>query len=373
MTITPQTTPLELAQRLIRIDSAGGNEAEVAASLTPFLEHHGFAVRVVALGPGRVSVVATYGGGGALVYSGHLDTVPFSADTWSSHPLDPVVDGGRLIGRGSSDMKGGVAALCLAAVRHVTRTPSARGFHLVLTAGEETGCDGARTIAASGLIPADPLLVIGESTANAVMLGHKGTTWLRAEARGVAAHGSRPDLGVSAIDDIVRAAVAVGGALPAAGGLSPLGSATTSIGTIEGGTQTNMVADRAALTVDVRTVPGVDAASVERAMADALRNGSVTRILDLPAVWTDEASGTAVEIARVVTAVTGRPQTPAGTAYFTDAAVLVPEVAPRAFIVGPGDPAQPHSADESCEIERLDEAVVVYEAILAAWEARRLD
>lgn len=144
-----------------------------------------------------MNVLATYHGGGALTLSGPLDTVAHW-DGGGSASLDPVVRGGRLHGRGSSDMKGGVAAMCLAAVSFVGQRPDARGFTVLLTADEESGCHGAAEVVRSGAVPPGAILIIAEATANQVRFGHNPnrlTTGARCAPRGRSARtvdGFRP-------------------------------------------------------------------------------------------------------------------------------------------------------------------------------------
>lgn len=359
---------VRLARDLIRMDSAGSGEEHLARALAPSLEDAGFATELVELAPGRSSLLAHLNGGGALTLSGHLDTVPADAGTWAGDPFDAVTDGGLLVGRGSSDMKSGVAAMVVAATRHARAVTGAHGFTVVLTASEETGCQGASSVASR--LPAGRVLVVGEATDNALCYGHKGASWLDLTATGVAAHGSRPELGRNAIDELlgaIQAARAAFAPVPH----PRLGAPTLSLGTIAGGTQTNMVADRARASLDLRTVPGFDLDALETAIAAALPHGSVERALHLPPVWSPPESPTALALAGIVARVTGRPDGPAATSYFTDAAVLANH-GTAAYILGPGDPSQPHSADESCRIDRIDEAVELYTAILDAWQRGEL-
>lgn len=355
-----------LASRLIGIDTVGRNESAALDVLEPLLEGAGLAVTRQEWAPGRANLVATWAGGGGFVLSGHVDTVPFGAEPWRHEPLTPAVDGDRLIGRGSSDMKGGLAAIVLAAVDAARR--GARGFTVVLTGGEETGCDGARALRDAGLAVEPSVLVIGESTGNEVRLGHKGATWLEVTATGTSAHGSRPELGVNAIETLADAIVALRG-LDAGDGHPQLGSRTTNVGTVSGGSQTNLVPDAARMSVDVRPVPGADAAPVRALLAQA---GAVETLLDLPSVWSPADAMLTDRVRAVVAETTGRASAPTGVSYFTDAAVLDPSLR-RSYILGPGDPTQPHTRDEWVSIPLLEESERVYGALLDAWTAGRLD
>lgn len=354
---------IELAKELIAVRTEGDHEELLTTLLAPELERAGFAVRLIPLAPGRTNLIASYHGGGALTLSGHLDVVP-AVGTWTHSPFTPVIAGGRLYGRGSSDMKGGVAAMVRAVCDHA-RTAT-RGFTLVLTSGEETGCLGAAQIAA--LLPPERMLIIGEATDNALRYGHKGCTWLDLAVAGISAHASRPDLGRNAIDELTAALSTAHEAFPSTDH-DPLGSATLNVGTISGGSQPNLVPATATAQLDVRTVPGFPLESYLDALREALPHGELNSQFALPAVWTDPASSHSLVLADLVAEVTGHRAAPTGTPYFTDAAVM--HGAGGSYILGPGDPAEPHTVDESCSVARIEQAHELYGRILEAWEAGR--
>lgn len=330
------------------------------ALVAGLLRGAGFDVVHVPWQPSRPNVVARWRGGGPLTLAAHLDTVPFDAATWTVDPLGGAVMDGRLYGRGSSDMKAGAAAMVRAALD--AAADDAAPFTVVFTSAEETGCGGARAVAASGLLDPAPILIVGEATGNDVYFGHKGATWLELAVTGRSAHGSRPELGDSAVHRLADAIVAARNR-PVSPPHPVLGQLTTNVGTIAGGQQTNLVPDRASLTIDVRTVPGQDATGIARLLADA-SGGEVREILDVPSVWTDPESAVSRRVMATVAAVTGRPSRGAAVAYFTDGAVLAGSVAPAVYIVGPGDIDQPHTSDEWCHVARIDEATTIYSALL---------
>ena len=178
---------LELAQQLIGLDTAGGGEDRAITLVAGLLRGAGFDVVHVPWQPSRPNVVARWRGGGPLTFAAHLDTVPFDAATWTVDPLGGAVMDGRLYGRGSSDMKAGAAAMVRAALD--AAADDAAPFTVVFTSAEETGCGGARAVAASGLLDPAPILIVGEATGNDVYFGHKGATWLELAVTGRSAHG----------------------------------------------------------------------------------------------------------------------------------------------------------------------------------------
>ena len=165
--------------------------------------------------PGRTSLVARWGVTDerpSLCLTGHLDTVPLGRADWSVDAFSGETDGDRLFGRGTSDMKGGTAAIVVAAERVAALggSPSA-GLELVLCAGEETGCEGALALADSGLLGTCGALLVAEPTTNYPCVAHKGVVWADAVARGKTAHGSMPHLGENAIYKLARAILAARG------------------------------------------------------------------------------------------------------------------------------------------------------------------
>ncbi|MGB7013381.1 MAG: M20/M25/M40 family metallo-hydrolase, partial [Pseudolabrys sp.] len=143
---------VELTQDLVRFKTINppGAERACAERLASLLESAGFAVDLVPFGEGRAQLVARIGGTAGkspLGFTGHLDTVPLGAQPWSVDPLAAEIADGRLYGRGSSDMKSGVAAFVTACNELADRLAGTPGVVLFITAGEETGCTGAAALA----------------------------------------------------------------------------------------------------------------------------------------------------------------------------------------------------------------------------------
>lgn len=359
-----------LAQELVRVDTAGDRERLLVQALAGRLEQSGLAVERYPLAEGRASLVASIGTP-KITLTGHLDTVPFDPERWSVSPTAAIVRNGRLFGRGASDMKAGVAALVVAVERHGQYRHACEGIRLVLTAGEELGCLGARTLVDAGAAGGGEILVVAEPTGNEPHLGHKGATWYEVVARGKGAHGSRPDLGHNAIIDLARVALALTEGAPDVAH-PQLGRATINVGTFRGGTQPNLVPDEARMTVDVRTVPGFDPAVVEALIERSGRGRlEVRRILDLPSVWSSGASEPIRKALRAISRVRRAVELP-GLSYFTDASVLSAAGAYEAtMVLGPGDAEEAHAVNESCSVRLIEEAVEIYGALLNEWCAKQ--
>jgi succinyl-diaminopimelate desuccinylase len=359
---------LALARRLVRVDTRGGGERPAADLVADVLDDGGFDVRVEEPVPGRANVIARFGSQTPrITFTGHLDTVPAEESGWSFDPMSGQVRDGRLLGRGSSDMKAGVACQVEAAVRAARERPEDTAVQLVFTYGEETGCAGAAVIDAASLTPTE-LLVVAEPTSNRTVLGHKGTLWLKVTAHGVSAHGSRPELGRNAIAALADAALRVHGyrGWPA----SPThGPATVNVGTFHAGMQPNLVPDHAEMRLDIRTIPGFGSdealAEIGRLCGDGV---DLERLVDLPGVDTEPADVADV-LELLAPGSSARP--PEYATYFTDASVLTGKLGhPAVVVYGPGDPEQAHVTDETCSVAAIAESATALQRLLHQRGAR---
>jgi succinyl-diaminopimelate desuccinylase len=369
------TRALRLLSDLIRFRTVGVDEGAAARRCATITEQAGMDTRLLGWADGREQLVArtAMGDGPPLTFTGHLDTVPVNMADWSVDPWGAERDGDRLVGRGASDMKSGVAAAVVAAVEHASTPHRCRGVQLVLTAGEETGCTGLLGLdarARSELAGGGPL-VVAEPTGNELVLGHKGAHWMRLHATGRAAHGSAPELGDNAVVRLARAAVALHDYAdwPRHELFGPV---TANVGVLRGGVAPNVVPDDSELLLDVRTVPGVDAEAL-RAQVRTLA-GEQVEVQDhvlLPPVDT-AADEPFVALVRSALEAVGLDDTPIAPArYFTDASVLADVLgngsAVPTVVLGPGEAAQCHVANEWCLAPRVEQAVEVYGALLARW------
>ncbi|MDI6843306.1 MAG: M20 family metallopeptidase [Anaerosomatales bacterium] len=363
--------PVKLAQELVRIDTSGGGEERAARLCGDLLQRAGAEVEVVPAGPGRAHVLAAVGNVASrpLILSGHLDTVSADPDCWQNNPWSGDLVDGELYGRGAADMKGGVAALVAALARQARAWKHERGVLLVLTADEEAGCAGAKHLVRSRKLPAGGPMLVTEPTRLSIALGHKGALWLRATARGRSAHGSAPHLGKNAITALARFVLAL-----EEGGLattrSRSGGVTVNVGRFNGGTRINLVPDHASAEIDLRTPAGLDSSALlEDISALAGPEDIELEVLqDLASVQTATGGPFYAMFSSLVRKVMGEASVREPLAYFTDAAVLSPALnSSEVLIFGPGDPGQAHTVDESCPVDHIQTATLVFEVLLQSW------
>jgi succinyl-diaminopimelate desuccinylase len=364
--------PVALTQPLVRMNTVNqdgrGNEAACSRHLAELLSAAGFECRLDDFDERRSSLVARIGkraSGPALAFTGHVDTVPLGAAPWSRDPFGGEIAEGRLYGRGASDMKSGVAAFTAAALDLAETLRDGPGVVLIVTAGEETACEGAlHVVRQPGLKPlldGVGALVVGEPSGNRPLAAHKGALWLRACARGVTAHGSMPERGDNAVYKLAPALLKLRDYEFKTPPHPLMGRPTLNVGLIEGGLNINSVPDAASFSIDIRTVTGQDHAALRNELAALLGPEiALETLVDMASIHTDPQH----PWMRRVTELTTPGQTPGSVAYFTDAAVLRPALGdPPTVILGPGEAHMAHQTDEYCFVERIVQAREFYRRI----------
>jgi succinyl-diaminopimelate desuccinylase len=366
---------VSLTQALLRCDTVNppGNEDACIVQLERLLSAAGFVCTTSEFAPRRTSLLARIGGDGlhaGLCFTGHVDVVPLGSAAWTHDPFGAEIIDGRLYGRGSSDMKSGVAAFVCAALSLAADLRRSAGLSIVITAGEETGCEGAFQMVADartrGLLGSADALLVGEPTGNQPLLGHKGAFWLAAHAIGKTAHGSMPQRGDNAIYKIARAALALEQIDFEIEPHALMGPPTLNVGTISGGLNINSVPDAAGLGIDIRTIAGQDHAHVMRCLCRALGpHIGLEKLLDVASVYTAPDDPWVERIYALCKRHTGRVAEPATVSYFSDAAALrEPLGTPPTIILGPGEAALAHQTDEYCRVDRIQEAQAIYADII---------
>ena len=337
-------------------------EARVAEYLAALGKRAGLDIEFQNVLPGRQNILARLQPSGkvrqTILLAPHLDTVNVVSDA----QLNPVARSGRLYGRGACDTKGSVAvmfgALCdLAAMKNRPRDTEIVFVGLV---DEEHGQSGSRFLA-ERKFKAD-LAIVGEPTRLVLATAHKGSVWLEVETRGRAAHGATPWFGDNATHSMARVVDALQTDYAAALKRKKhplLGHGTVSVGTICGGTQTNIVPESCVIGVDRRTLPGESESATRLAMSAFLKsrklNAKVSnvKLSPCPALETSERLPLVKQFLGSLS-----QKRAVGLHYFCDAAVLASGGIPS-VVFGPGDIAQAHTADEWIEISQLEKGRAV--------------
>jgi succinyl-diaminopimelate desuccinylase len=369
---------VDLTRTLIGFDTINppGNERPCAEHLGCLLESVGFSISYHEFADRRTSLVARIGGSPEtppLCFTGHIDTVPLGTAPWTVDPFSGEISDGKLYGRGSTDMKSGVAAFVVACMQMAVDLSNGPGVVLVITAGEETGCEGAYHMAGLGNALGEAgAIVVAEPTHNQPLLGHKGAIWLTARTVGVTAHGSMPEQGENAVYKAARAITKLEDFDFNIARDPVLGKPTLNVGTVQGGLNVNSVPDRAEVGIDIRTPPGSDHGKIRSDLSGYLgEEVALEPFVNVGGVLTDARNKWMQDVFNVMTDILGtRPETNTAP-YFTDASALTPAYgsAPT-VILGPGETAMAHKTDEYCRVDRIEEAVVAYKEIALRWNTR---
>ncbi|MGP4951040.1 acetylornithine deacetylase [Psychrobacter sp. T6-1] len=308
---------------------------------------------------------------GGLVLSGHTDVVPVDGQDWTSDPFKAVIRGDKLYGRGSCDMKGFIAcslALLPKAVKLSNAGQLKRPLHLALSFDEEVGCLGAPLILADlktrGITP--DYCIVGEPTLMTMVTAHKGIAVYRCRVHGKSAHSSLTNQGVNAISYASRL---VGYVDELAEQIShrddndpvfDVPYSTLSVGTIKGGTATNIVPNLCEFTFDYRNLPHmtqedviapikakIAELSAQMQERDVSTGIELTQKEGVPAM-TDSDNG---ELQALIAALTG-DDTRHKVAYATEGGQFTNSGIPT-IICGPGSIEQAHKADEFVELSEI--------------------
>ena len=385
----PFADAVALTRALVRIDSrnpalvsGAPGEREAAALLAATLEGWGFAVEIQEAEPGRPNVLARLGRGDAgaptLMLNGHLDVVGTEGMTHA--PFDAEVRDGRMYGRGATDMKAGIAAMCAAAAR-AHAAGALRGSVLVAAvADEEYESIGTRALVAQLRARGERVdgALVTEPTRLAIMPAHRGFAWYTVTVHGRAAHGSRYDLGVDAIRHagllLAELDLLDEDELPRRTPHALLGRGSLHASLIEGGIGLTTYPDRCVLRLERRTIPGETAEGARREIVEACERARLRRpglVADVALDFAQPPSDVSTDapLVRALDAAlraAGEAAPVAGMSAWTDAALLN-EAGIPAICFGPGDIALAHAAEEWVEIAEIERATTVMEGLVRGW------
>jgi succinyl-diaminopimelate desuccinylase len=362
-----------------------GNEKAAAQFLKSLLSKMGFKTKTVLSPKGRWNIVAErmWGKGGrTLIFNGHLDVVPAgNPSRWKYPPFEGKLSKGRIYGRGASDMKSGIASF-IYALSMIDRSKihlhqGAVVLHLV-SDEESHGHQGMGFLTQMEGIQGDAALV-GEPTDLQPVIAQKGALWLRISTLGKSAHGSRPHLGVNAIEKMMKLMERLN-SIPLEKEHPLLGRPTLSIGTIQGGTKINIVPDRCEIEVDRRMLPGEKKEGVLGELKEILDSlQSLDSFFQYRMEEIDFAEPSEVdpeeEIVRIgveaIQEVMGKKPSLRAFSGFTDSRFYINQCNIPTLIFGPGGVDQSHTTDESVEVEALVHAAHIYGLILVNYLSHR--
>jgi acetylornithine deacetylase/succinyl-diaminopimelate desuccinylase family protein len=386
-------SPSSLLKELIAIPSVNpmGRQVDgpefLEGGMTSYLENWlttlGVPFQRIEVEPGRCNVVARYEGNPnrpVVMLDAHQDTVP--VEGMVIPPFEPSERNGRIYGRGSCDVKGGMASMLTAFARIVREQPNDCGDVIMsCTCDEEHGMNGILNLA-SGWLP-EPggdwltrrpdMVIIAEPTSLDIVVAHRGVTRWALHTSGRASHSSRPSEGVNAIyhmAEILQHLKDYANLLEQTEPHHPLcGTPTLSVGRIGGGISVNVVPDSCWIEIDRRVLPGEDQTTVIDQVTNYLQDRGSCEF-DMGDPWcvvgplsNDFNTLLADRLMSNVESVVG-PRNKVGVPYGTNAAATdalgVPTV-----VFGPGSIDQAHTKDEWIEAKQLEQAAEILFRFLA--------
>lgn len=361
-----------LLSRLVAFDTTSHrSNLELINFIETYLKEHGVEAQILkSTDQPKANLVATIGPNvaGGVVLSGHTDVVPVEGQDWTFPPFTMTKDDGRLVGRGTADMKGFIAA-ALAYVPEFVAAKLTKPVHLVFSFDEEVGCKGVQEMLPfiRENIPTPRLVVIGEPTSMQVATAHKGQYVMTTKIVGREAHSSRPDDGVNAvvvsaelinfIDEMATAARTDG---PFDDSFEPPHT-TFNIGPIKGGSAFNIISNHCEFDWEFRFLPYDDGPEIIRRYESWFEESVLPRIRGkypecsvtnevwayLPPLKAEPGSdgeSLALSLAQKNDSTVVAFGTEAGHFQGLDFPVVV---------CGPGDIAQAHKPDEFIEVSQL--------------------
>ena len=380
----PRADAVALTRALTRIDSrnptlvpGAPGEAPVARFLASILEDWGFSVELAEVVAGRPNLIARLGdrSSPALMFAGHLDTV--GVEGMTHDPFAAEVRNHRVYGRGATDMKSGVAAMCSAALLAAEAAGTGRSRQIVIAAvaDEEYASAGMRALVGSGV--KSDLAILTEPTRLAICPAHRGFVWIELEFTGRAAHGSRYDIGVDAIRhaglvlaELDKLEMEV---LPRTTHRL-LGRGSLHASAIEGGSGLSTYPDRCVLTIERRTLPGETAEmtmleareACDRVRATHPALSAQVRLIESQSPSDVSVDAPVVSTLRKAMIAQGIAPVVEGMSAWTDAAILNAAGIP-AICFGPGDISLAHAAEEFVSIEEIERATAVLTRLARDW------
>jgi len=368
---------VKLTQELVRINSISpdlvpdaAGEAEIVQWCAAWLSARGFEVQQVgpAERPSIIGIARGTGGGKSLMLNGHVDTVGVAG--YDGDPFAAEVRDGNVYGRGTFDMKAGVAAIMVAAAR-AAKAKLAGDVIVTLVSDEEFGSQGTQDALAA--VTADAAIVTEPSEMHLV-LAHRGFAWFEIELTGLAAHGSMPHQGVDAIAHsglVMRALddlqVRFESALP-----HPLlGFSAVRVSMISGGTDAATVAQSCTLTIERRMLPAETPDSVETELRDLLDalvaahadfQFELRRLVARGAFEADMDGPIVRAVADSAERVLGRPAASRGEPFWTDAGLILEAGIPCLLIGVDGGGA--HAATEWATVESIEQLTDILEGAI---------
>lgn len=362
-----------ILQKLVRVNSSNspGNEMDMVKTVLSFFPKD-INYKILNHGNNRGSLIIEILGEReeTIAFVGHIDTVPVSdVLDWKYPPFDGVIEGEYLYGRGASDMKGGVTSMILTALYFIENDiipPVTIKF--CFTADEESDGTGVKTIRDEGYFENVTKIFISEPSDEKISICEKGALWLNICVKGKSSHASKPELGVNAIEKLMEYIKNLELTMDLEKKHPLLGRPSFTITKIEGGIKTNIIPDRAEVTVDIRTIPGFDHEDIikkgKQIVCSMCKENSY---LDIELKVTNNRPPLEIskdnEFIKQIIGTYDELSYPVefkGTNFYTDASQIIPNYSIPFVILGPGEENMAHQKNERIKVKSIEKIAKLY-------------
>ncbi len=371
---------IELMRDLVRSPSTNppGSTTECAKIMVNKFKEGSIDAEIVEGKKGVCNVIARLPGrkkGKTLLLNGHIDVVPPGQD-WTVDPFGAEIRDGKIYGRGTCDMKSGIASM-MAAMTGLKRsgTPFEGEIVFMGVGDEETGSEfGTVYLLRKGVGKKSDFAIVSEPTSLRVELGNRGLRWIDITLKGRASHAGRPHLGINAVSYGARLIEAVHSIkFKDRNEAFEIPEPSLSVTLVRGGTKENIIPDRCELTLDRRMIPGETTETVLAELKEATdpilqqEKGLEIEIQMRPNYWDPYLISEKEPVARATIAsveeITGKKPLIGGKAACTDASHLYHLGGIPTVLFGPGNETLSHKPDECVAIENLLAGTEIYLSI----------
>lgn len=371
---------VELTSQLVKVNSENpiNYEKEITKFICKWLQENDIRYQLQKVEPDRNNIIARLRGNGTrdpIMMVAHCDTVP-AGEGWSHDPFGGELVGDKMFGRGSADMKSGLAA-ALYALKEASKESELPGDFIVAVSVDEEGPDmkGIMKLLELDFVDSSIMTIAPEPTNLNIVRAHRGVMWYEIIAYGRSSHGGHAERGIDAnhaLAEIICELKSVVNGLPFDHEL--LGKSLLSIGKIEGGAKTNVVPDKARAEIDFRIVPPFDDSYANNLMEKAVHRaigrlpGSEVEIRNLglqrPPVEVPDNAEVVQLLSKGYKKVMNNDPVHKGYVAYTDAAVVSWQLNNKnAICFGPGNLEQAHEIDEWVSVEEIEKCAEIFKVL----------
>lgn len=348
----------------INTENPSGNEKDITQYIIDRYKGYEDLIEVD-LGDNRASLIVNIPGSSyqTVAFIGHIDTVPVSDPSeWKYPPFQGHIEGDLIYGRGTSDMKSGVACMiCLGDYFIRNKIKPNKNIMLVFTADEEVSGKGVVSVFEKGYLDDVDFIIVPENTSSDLALKEKGALWISLELFGKAAHGARPDLGINSIELAYELVNDLKSFVESYCNDNLLGNSTVSLNGISGGKSTNIIADYCKIDIDVRANPDLKNAEVLEYLKRQIYKFETKHkgleikyevLTDRPSLEMDPNNKYVKEFVGTLENLEMEYDY-TGVTYFTDLSLTIPQLETPFVIFGPGFIDKGHQVDECASVKAV--------------------